>query len=232
MNIGEKEEPADSAGFAGFLAMNRDTILGSGLRAAAERTNAIPAQRALENGFPVFLDLLTGLSEKTFFAGDLREIVRSPASSFGEKLHDLGFNVSQVVGSFEVLSDAIIRVAKEKNRNFGIGEYGIMNGFLNQSVACAVEAFQELQIRSTGKRYGLRLRELVHDLRNVLTVLTGIYSLVRDGSTPLKPSAALLFEKNLERMRLIIDRTMEESRLEEENAGPVRGGRSEGSGNF
>lgn len=205
-----------------FLVDNRERILALTRKKTARISEDKPTTRLSERGLPEFYDQLAA-ELKREAEGRPKRAPRKhgPGSTVrhGQEMSRLGYTVSQVVDGYAVISEAITEVAKAAKAPIKPREFGALNLALDLAISEAVEGF--------GKRVGEtvcneRMGALAHELRNALTAAMVAHSMLRKGVVGAFGSTNALLERNLSRMRDIIDRSFSEVRMKHEKAADLR----------
>lgn len=201
-----------------FLVENRERILALTRQKTARISEGKPTTVQSERGLPEFYDQLAAELVREA-KGQPKRVPRKhgpgSTSRHGREMSRLGYTVSQVVDGYAVISEAITEVAKAARSPIKPKEFGALNLALDLAISEAVEGF--------GKRMGEtvcneRLGALAHELRNALTAAIVAHSMLRKGVVGIGGSTNALLERNLNRMRDIIDRSFSEVRMKHEKA--------------
>jgi len=198
-----------------FLSANRTAILA----ASREKTDALaqskPTSPELESGLPEFYDHLIGvLKKQAKGGGKINPKHYAPSTTrHGIESLRLGYNVSQVVHSYGVICQAITEMAQEKGAKITAGEFSTLNLSLDVAIAEAVTGFAGEPRKDEKFETNERMGSLVHELRNALACAIVAHSLVKEGVVGTASSTNALLERNLQRMRDLIDRSFSEFRM-------------------
>jgi hypothetical protein len=199
-----------------FLSANRSTILDL----SREKTNDIaeskPTSKELESGLPEFYDhLIDVLKKQARGGGKINPQHYAPSTTrHGVESLRLGYNVSQVVHSYGVICQAITEMAEKKGAKITPGEFSTLNLSLDVAIAEAVTGFAgEPGKADPSLETNERMGSLVHELRNALACAIVAHSLVKEGVVGTASSTNALLERNLQRMRDLIDRSFSEFRM-------------------
>lgn len=188
-----------------FLVAHREEILSL----AKEKTLAVsgdrPTSSAVERGLPKFYDHLAHELERR----------HGPDSTarYGKELERLGYTVSQVVHLYGCLSQAITEYAAATHAPISSGEFKTLYLNLDIAIAEAVTGFTQRAIIEnidSTKRIGF----LVHELRNSLAAALIAHSMVKKGIVDADGSTNALLERNLNRMRDLLDRSFAAVRMQ------------------
>ncbi|MFI5363712.1 MAG: sensor histidine kinase [Elusimicrobiota bacterium] len=182
-----------------FLVANREKILALAKRRTAgfPPTVATPAEAA--RALPQFYEHLARELERNVKGGPAqaprKHGARAPRND--RRLSPLGYTVAQVVHGYGVLGQAIADLANSAHARVGAGELNKLNLSIDVAVAEAVTE---------------RMGYLVHELRNALAAATVAHSMVKRGSAGTATNA--LLERNLNRMRDILDHSFTAMRMQ------------------
>jgi signal transduction histidine kinase len=198
-----------------FLAENRAKILALTVKKTDEVSQDKPTTEKSERGLPQFYDHLTGELERE--AKGLPKVPEKDegpdtTSKHGKELKRLGYSVSQVIQGYAVLSRAITETAKAAKATISADEYKTMNGALDLAVSEAVAGFAK---RVGGEEdCAQKMGFLTHELRNALTAAMVAHTMIKAGLVGPGDNTNALLERNLNRMREILDRSFAEIRMQ------------------
>lgn len=196
-----------------FLADRRGAIL----TAIREKTFAIseskPSSARLEQGLPEFYDrLVVVLKERAAGKGKAAAGRPAPATArHGRESLRLGYTVSQVVHGYGVICQAITELAQKEGATITPAEFGTLNLSLDVAIAEAVTGYESRHIGTPGAVE--RIGALVHELRNALTCAMVAHSMVAKGLVGVGGGTNAMLERNLRRMRDLLDRSFTEVRF-------------------
>ena len=201
-----------------FLLDNRALILETTRQKTATISESRPSSEVLERGLPIFYEHL--IAELRRQGGRHR---RAPAkagktspSEHGKELSRLGYTVSQVVYGYGAICQAITQTAETMGVEFGAGEFSVLNMSLDKAIAEAVTEFEKAHDVEFGAKETKRLGVLAHELRNALTGASLAYYLIKQGTVGARGSMGDVLERNLGKMRDLIDGALSEVRLNHE----------------
>ena len=148
-----------------FLAENREKILALTTEKTDEVSQDKPTTPKSERGLPQFYDHLTAELERE--SKGLPEVLEKDegpdtTAKHGKELERLGYNVSQVVQGYAVLSRAITDTAKDAKSPISDDEFKTMNHTLDLAVSEAVAGFAK---RVGGEDCAQKMGFLTHELR-------------------------------------------------------------------
>jgi signal transduction histidine kinase len=198
-----------------FLVDNRAAIL----EATRARTLGISEDKPItaqsERGLPQFYDHLI-LELKREARGRPKSGGRkhggASTARHGREMSRLGYTVSQVVHGYGGLCQAITELAERTKVPITASEFSTLNLTLDVAIADAVTGFsknERLENVDSAERMGF----LVHELRNALAAAIVAHSMVKKGIVGTGGSTNALLERNLHRMRDILDRSFSEVRM-------------------
>ncbi|NNN05401.1 MAG: HAMP domain-containing histidine kinase [Elusimicrobia bacterium] len=198
-----------------FLAENREKILALTTRKTDEVAQDKPTTPQSERGLPQFYDHLTGeLERESKGLPKVAEKAEGPdtTAKHGKELKRLGYNVSQVVQGYAVLSRAIADTAKAAKVAISVDEFKTLNHALDLAVSEAVAGFAK---RVSGEEdCAQKMGFLTHELRNALSAAIVAHSMIKGGVVGSGDNTNALLERNLSRMRQILDRSFAEIRMQ------------------
>ena len=173
-----------------------------------------PSASEQAGGLPRFLDqLVTILGTKK---GELtleHDRVAASASRHGGDLLRRGLTVGQVVQDYGSICQSVTEVAGERHAAITAEEFQTFNQCLDEAIAQAVTEYQHQRDRSTGGSGVAYLGFLAHELRNLLTTSILTFDVLSKGSVGVNGNTGALLARSLQRMRVLIDRTLAEVRL-------------------
>jgi signal transduction histidine kinase len=198
-----------------FLRDNRDEILARSRRKLTGRQVPTPTAAELAHGLPLFLDQLINIlqAEKGVRARQHGEVAES-AALHGEDLLRMGLTVGQVVHDYGSICQSVTELAEETKVSIAVEEFQTFNRCLDDAIAQAVTAFERDRDLSALTPQAMRVASLAHELRNLLTASLLTYDALSTGSVGIHGSTGTLLGTSLRRMRLLIDRTLSEVRID------------------
>ena len=201
-----------------FLVANRDKILASTRKKTDDVSDNKTTTDKSERGLPQFYDRLIHEMEresKGLPKVSKKEEGPDTTALHGEELHRLGYTVSQVVQGYGVLCQAITELATVTKAPISANEFKTLNLTLDSAIAEAITGFsKKIGDADCSKRLGI----LAHELRNTLTAAIIAHSMIKKGIVAHSGSTNALLERNLNRMRDILDRSFSEVRMQHEEA--------------
>jgi len=222
-----------------FLTAHREDLIGRCRSKVAERGSPAVTSDEVEHGIPVFLGQLIktlrveesadpmdsrAVSGSTGGVNTIPSEVGNGAIRHGREMFHRGFTVEQVVHCYGDLCQAITDLAFELNEPFAIDEFRTLNRCLDNAIAGAVSAFdyqrEAVATEKEGKDFNQRLGFFAHELRNLVNNATLALLAMKEGNLGLTGATGTVLERNLLGLRILIDRSLAEVRL---NAGlPVQ----------
>ena len=198
-----------------FLRDPRDEILVRSRAKLTGRQVPTPTAAELANGLPLFLDQLINIlqSEKGVRAEQHGEVAES-AALHGEDLLQMGLTVGQVVHDYGSICQSVTELAEQTHFSIAVEEFQTFNRCLDDAIAQAVTAFERDRDLSATTPQALRVASLAHEMRNLLTASLLTYDALATGSVGIHGSTGTLLGTSLKRMRLLIDRTLSEVRID------------------
>jgi signal transduction histidine kinase len=200
-----------------FLTAKRAEILARSRKKLSVRQAPIPTEAELGDGLPIFLDQMISIlsahkSDRS--AGHLS--VAASAALHGGELLRMGLTVGQVVHDYGSICQSVTELADEHQVAITAEEFQTFNRCLDDAIAQAVTAYEKQRDRDrTVAGSGVaHLGYLAHEMRNLLTGAMLTFDAISKGSVGLHGSTGTLHGRTLRRMRVLIDRTLAEVRLE------------------
>ena len=200
-----------------FLVANRGEILSRSRTKLSARTVPTPTEAELENGLPLFLDQLVSIL--ILGKGGQRDAghvkVAESATLHGGELLRMGLTVGQVVHDYGSICQSVTELADERNVEITAEEFQTFNRCLDDAIAQAVTAYERQRDRDVGSDgRASHLAFLAHEMRNLLNTSMLTFDALTRGSVGIHGSTGTLLGRSLRRMRVLIDRTLAEVRLE------------------
>jgi hypothetical protein len=208
-----------------FLIDNREKLLALVREKTVGISESRPTSERSEQGLPEFFEYLIdelkreseGLPKKHPDWANTRKTT----SMHGEELSRLGYTVSQVVHGYGVLCQAITELSVAAHTPISALEFSALNYSLDVAIADAVTGFTEqkdVENVNSNKEIGF----LVHELRNSLAAAIIAQSMIKKGVVGTGGSTNALLERNLNRMRELLDRSFSEVRMKNEKTVDLR----------
>jgi len=198
-----------------FLRDNRDEILARSRLKLDGRRIPTPTAAELSHGLPLFLDQLIAIlqSEKGVRAQQHGKVAES-AALHGEDLLRMGLTVGQVVHDYGSICQSVTELAEQSKFSIAVEEFQTFNRCLDDAIAQAVTSFERDRDQSALNPQAMRVASVAHEMRNLLTASLLTYDALASGSVGIHGSTGTLLGTSLRRMRLLIDRTLSDVRID------------------
>lgn len=202
-----------------FLIGNRSEILRRSREKLGSRKVPTPTRSEIVNGLPLFLDQLVSILQLGNVKGDVlaarHASVEESATIHGGDLLRIGLTVGQVVHDYGSICQSVTELADERNVEITAEEFQIFNRCLDDAIAQAVTAYERQRDRNEGGAVAAsHLAFLAHEMRNLLSTSMLTFDALSRGGVGIQGSTGMLLGRSLRRMRVLIDRTLAEVRLE------------------
>jgi signal transduction histidine kinase len=125
----------------------------------------------------------------------------------------LGYTISDVVQSYNIVSQSIVEAAKLLNYHLSAIERARLTVSFDKAIAIAVTEFDRAKSVASQRKETERLGFLAHELRNSLQSATIAMQLIESGSVGTNSSTGSLLQTSLQRMAELIDTALTEVRL-------------------
>ena len=198
-----------------FLLTHRDEILVRSRAKLSGRKAPTPTPAELVDGLPLFMDQLISILRAA--KGDRGAGHRTMAASaglHGGALLRIGLTVGQVVHDYGSICQSVTELADERDVAITADEFQTLNRCLDDAIAEAVTTYEEQRDRTVGGAGVAHLGFLAHEMRNLLSTSMLTFDALSRGSVGVHGSTGTLLGRSLRRMRVLIDRTLAEVRLE------------------
>jgi len=198
-----------------FLISNREEILARSRKKLGGRRIPTPTPAELADGLPLFLDQLVAIlrAEKNDRDAGHGNVSASAALHGGQLLR-MGLTVGQVVHDYGSICQSVTELADERDVAITADEFQTFNRCIDDAIAQAVTAYEvERDLSAAGSDLA-HLGFLAHEMRNLLATSMLTYRALERGSVGMQGSTGALLGRSLRRMRVLIDRTLAEVRLE------------------
>jgi len=198
-----------------FLIANREEILVRSRAKLSGRKAPTPTDAELADGLPMFMDqLIAILRAGKGDRGPKHRTMATSAGLHGGELLRLGLTVGQVVHDYGSICQSVTELADERNVAITADEFQTLNRCLDDAIAEAVTTYQEQRDRTMANSGVAHLGFLAHEMRNLLSTSMLTFEALSRGSIGVHGSTGTLLGRSLRRMRVLIDRTLAEVRLE------------------
>lgn len=195
-----------------FIATNRELII----TRARERVASRPVPRATDieivDGVPLFLNQLVSKLQTGDEAASSG--IGETASRHGAELLQSGFTIAQVVHDYGNICQVITALANELDAPISPAEYRLFNHCLDVAIAEAVTEYSRQRVEDVRDRGAEHLGYLAHELRNHLATASLAYEAVVAGTVPIGGGTTALIGKSLDAMRILVDESLSEVRLQ------------------
>jgi signal transduction histidine kinase len=198
-----------------FLITNNEEILRRSRAKLSGRLVPTPTQVELSHGLPLFVDQLIAIlrAEKGDRAAG-HEGVSASAGLHGGELLRLGLTVGQVVHDYGSICQSVTELADERNVAISADEFQTFNRCLDDAIAQAVTEYVHERDRMVGGPGVEHLGFLAHEMRNLLAGAMLSFDALLKGNVGIRGSTGALLGRSLRGMRVLIDRSLAEVRLE------------------
>lgn len=205
-----------------FLTRERETILSAAKQKAAESRWARINSDAVEEGWSVFYDDLTGLLKSSEPPKPEAENTSEPVQTKtkGKEYLRLGYAISEVVQSFSIIYQAITESAGRLAYEITPEDFMKLNESFDTAVAEVITEFGKVQMEADAVQTEVqdhkeaeRLGFLAHELRNSLQSATVTLEMIEGGIIDIKSKTGAVLHSSLEGMAELIDRALAEVRL-------------------
>jgi diguanylate cyclase (GGDEF)-like protein len=198
-----------------FLLANREDILARSRLKLSERQIPIPTEAELTNGLPRFLDqLIAVLGAKNGEVASDPDGVAASATIHGGDLLRRGLTVGQVVQDYGSICQSVTEVAAERHTAITAEEFQTFNQCLDEAIAGAVTEYEHERDRAVSGPETEQLGFLAHEMRNLLATSILTFEVLQRGSVGVNGNTGTLLGRSLRRMRVLVDRTLAQVRLE------------------
>ncbi len=176
--------------------------------AARSAPDTIPVE--LQHGVPFFLDQLAEiLRRQTTSSPEIRD----SAVRHGEEMLRLGFTVTQVVHGYGDICQSITDLALDRKAPISTADFRTLNLCLDDAIANAVTEFARHDDKRLSDEGNERFGIFAHELRNLLNSSMLSFEVLKTGQAGFGGASAAILERSLSGLRNLIDRALEEARL-------------------
>lgn len=142
---------------------------------------------------------------------------RRTANLDGDEFFEQGYSVGEVVHGYGDVCQVITELAMEKNVSVTVREFRTFNRLLDNAIADAVSSFvghRESSASDQGAReLHQKLGTLAEEQRRLIEAALGALDAVKFGNVGLTGATGKLLEDSLQKLRVLIDRSLPEVRL-------------------
>lgn len=198
-----------------FVIANKAAIIERARAVVASRTTPVPSAVELSNGIPVFLEQLIDALRRSRFKAEVdNSKLGVSAGRHGADLLRMGLTIGQVVHDYGAVCQTISTLALEQGSPIATDEFRTLNLCLDDAIAGAVTEYSRSRERTISEASTERLGTLAHELRNLLSIAMLSYESIRAGRVAVGGSTGVLMGRTLLGLRDLIDRSLNEVRLE------------------
>ncbi len=206
-----------------FLTTEREAILALCAKKIERLADARSSSTEMERGLPIFYDELIEvlradeLAQHASSDQATERIHRISAARRGKESLRLGYTISQVVHGYGALCQAVTEyVGQNAGEPIFVREFNRLNFCLDVAIAEAVTEYSRIERHNVGRAELKRLGFLAHELRNSLNVAVIAHRMIKSGRVGFSGNTNQVLEDAHERMRVIIDRSLSEVRVQAE----------------
>lgn len=197
-----------------FLIASRTEILQRSQSRLVALARPAPAASEHANGLPVFIDqLIAILGQDRADRAAAHHGVGVSAFLHGGELRQVGLTVAQVVQHYGSICQSVTELADERNLSITADEFQTFNRCLDDAIAQAVTAYEQLRDRQARSSVTVELGSMVHEMRNMVTTSMLTFDALKKGAVGLTGSTSSLLGSSLKRMRVLLDHTLAEVRF-------------------
>ena len=197
-----------------FIEENRAELIARTRVKAKARTAPLATEDELERGLPLFLTQFTELLAATRDDSPPTASMDESATRHGSALLERGFTIGQVVHDYGGICQAVTALAGEKAEQVTPEEFHLLNLCLDNAIAQAVTEYARQREEQLAGKEVERLGFLAHELRNLISTATMAYQVLRGGTVAIGGSTGAVLDRSLNGLRLLVDRSMAEVRLQ------------------
>lgn len=214
--IDEGASPHAARGLGAFLERHKpDIIRAWRTRVVDELVPRAVPRAELINSLPVFLDEIIDA-----LAGDRPQgvapstAVRATGGEHGKQRLHMGFDVAGVVREYSMLRECIFELAAEAGQPITLAEHRVLSGCIDAAVGEAVTQYAIERDEQLRKKTSSHIGFLAHELRNPLNSAVLALLALRDRGALRGAREGDILQRNLERLRALIDQTLVEGELQ------------------
>lgn len=202
-----------------FITANRARIIELAQQRVRERTALKTTEGGTELGIPAFLSQLIDALELNALTGSRSNEpdnvgIRGTAAHYGYELLKSGFTVAQVVHGYGDVCQIVTELATQTDAAISPDDFRVFNRCLDDAIAGAVTAFQDQREAELAYEGTERLGVLAHEMRNLLNTATLSFEVLTKGVVGIRGSTGAIHSRALAELRLLVDRSLMEVRLE------------------
>jgi signal transduction histidine kinase len=202
-----------------FISANRALIIELAGRRVRDRTALTTSEGGSELGIPGFLSQLTDALALNAVTGAPSNQpdnagIRGTATRYGYDLLKSGFTVGQVVHGYGDVCQVVTELAINTNAAISPDDFRVFNRCLDDAIAGAVTAFQDHREAELTYEGTERLGVLAHEMRNLLNTAILSFEVLTKGMVGVRGSTGAIHARSLADLRLLVERSLMEVRLE------------------
>lgn len=201
--------------FHTFLSENRSHILSLVRHKALAIGGKKLTSEIYDKGLPLFYDFVTdALKLDAEPSREIKSVVPlNSAARYGRELLRLGYTISQAVHLYGIVCQSVMETVTKKDFNIAGPEFRKFNMCFDDSIAAAVTEYEKGKTNHARREENEKLGFLVHELRNMVTSAHLSLQMIKKGVVGISGSTGGVLERSLNRMRELIDHTLNEVRL-------------------
>lgn len=191
---------------AAIVARTRSKVVASSApRASVDQSSS---------GVPLFVEQLIDAMGPSFDPAAATRAIGEGAARHGGDLLRAGFTVAQVVHEYGAVCQVVAELASELRTPITADEFRVLNGCLDEAIACAVTEYARQREQSLVHAGQERLGELAHELRNALGSAMITFDILRAGNVGFSGSTAGVLAASLRRLAMLMDSSLAGVRLD------------------
>lgn len=210
-----------------FLILNRNDLIISCQKMAAERINSPETNADPDHGVPLFLQQLIDVlgvesgTDVRAVAGEdptpAPSVIGRAAALHGAEMLRTGYSIDQVVHGYGDVCQAITEMAIAQKAEISPDEFRTLNRCLDDAIADAVTAYSSACQAAINNQAEILHKSLNHfsdEQRRLLDVASQSCAAIRTGNIGMNGATGTLLIQALEELRVLADRVVPEIRLQ------------------
>jgi hypothetical protein len=194
-----------------FLTANTQEIMVRIRAKAATRKTPALAETELMHRVPLFLSqLIDRLRLAAIDGGAIEE----SATMEGAELLAMGFTLSEVVHAYGDARQVITQLADEMEAPITAAEFHAFHRCLDDAIANVVTECERRRDELVAHAAAERLGALAHELRNRLSAAMLAYTILRDGTVPVRGSVGAVLGRSLQALRDLVNNALADVRAD------------------
>jgi signal transduction histidine kinase len=193
-----------------FIIAHREELAGMG-RGRSSQSPSPTSTGQLPNADPVLLDRIAEALQQ--HPACIMGAMERSATLHGGALSRRGYSVGQVVREFRDVYQAVSGLAGEIGESISADEWNLLELCLDNGAASAATEYVRLRDEAFAKGETERSGVLAHELRNKIAAASLGFQAIKSGRVPLGGSLATVVARSLRGMTGLIDRELNEVRL-------------------